>query len=61
MRQMMRESLTALEQGRDPLCIVRDPAKQRITFPQKSSMMGQKQADADYTLGFVATRSEVPG
>jgi len=58
MRQMMRESLAALEEGRDPLCIVRDPAKQRITFPQKSSMMEQKQADADYTLGFVATRSE---
>jgi hypothetical protein len=45
-----------LEQGKDPLCIIRDPATQVIDFPQKSSMMQQKQADADYTLGFIATR-----
>ncbi len=57
MRQMMRESLAAIEQGRDPLCIIRDPARQIVDFPQKSSMMAQKQADADYTLGFLATRS----
>ena len=50
MREMMRESLAALEQGKDPLCIIRDPAKQVIDFPQKSSMMEQKQADANYAL-----------
>jgi len=57
LRQMMRESLAALEQGNDPLCLIRDPAKQVVDFPQKSSMMQQKQADADYTLGFLATRA----
>ena len=57
MRQMMRESLAAVEEGRDPLCIIRDPAKQIVDFPQKSTMMQQKQDDADYTLGFLATRS----
>ena len=50
MREMMRESLAAVEQGKDPLCIIRDPAKQVIDFPQKSSMMEQKQADANYAL-----------
>ncbi len=57
MRQMMRESLAAIQQGKDPLCVIRDPAQQIVDFPQKSSMMAAKQADADYTLGFVATRS----
>ncbi len=50
LREMMRESLAAIEQGKDPLCIIRDPAKQVIDFPQKSSMMEQKQADANYAL-----------
>jgi 5,5'-dehydrodivanillate O-demethylase oxygenase subunit len=57
MRRMMRESLALIEEGKDPLYIIRDPAKQRVDFPQKSSMMAQKQGDADYTLGFMATRS----
>jgi 5,5'-dehydrodivanillate O-demethylase oxygenase subunit len=57
MRQMMRDSLAAIEQGRDPLCIIRDPGKQLVDFPQKSTMMAQKQADADYSLGFMATRA----
>ncbi len=47
---LMRESLAAIEQGKDPLCIIRDPAKQVIDFPQKSSMMEQKRADANYAL-----------
>lgn len=53
MREMMRESLAAIEQGEDPLCVIRDPAKQLIDFPQKSSMMEQKQDDANYKAGFV--------
>lgn len=57
MRQMMRELLAALDEGRDPLCLIRDPSKQIVDFPQKSTMMQQKQDDADYTLGFLATRS----
>jgi 5,5'-dehydrodivanillate O-demethylase len=56
MRQMMRDSLAAIREGRDPLCIIRDPAQQLVDFPQKSSMMAAKQADADYTLGYAATR-----
>ena len=57
MRQMMRESLAAIAAGKDPLCIVRDPAQQKIVFPQKSTMMSQKSQDADYTLGFMATKT----
>jgi hypothetical protein len=52
MRQMMRESLAALDRGEDPLCIIRDPARQTVIFPQKSTMMQAKQADVDYALGF---------
>jgi 5,5'-dehydrodivanillate O-demethylase oxygenase subunit len=52
MRQMMRESLAAIERGEDPLCIIRDPARQAVIFPQKSTMMQEKQADVDYALGF---------
>lgn len=55
MRQMMRESLAAVAQGKDPLCVIRDPAKRAVDFPQKSSMMEQKQADPNYGLGFIAT------
>ncbi len=32
MRQMMRQSLAAVAAGRDPLFLIRDPAKQRIAF-----------------------------
>ena len=56
MRQMMREALAAVEAGKDPLCIIRDHALQNVDFPQKSTMMAQKQDDADYTAGFVATK-----
>jgi hypothetical protein len=54
---MMRESMAAIAEGRDPLCIIRDPAAQKIVFPQKSTMMAQKQDDADYTLGFMSTKA----
>jgi 5,5'-dehydrodivanillate O-demethylase len=57
MRQMMRESLAAIEAGTDPLCIIRDPAQQKVVFPQKSTMMAQKSKDADYSLGFMATKT----
>jgi len=51
MRRMMRESLALIEQGKDPLHIIRDPAKQKIDFPQKSSMMQTKRDDVGYALG----------
>ena len=50
MRQMLRESLAALKDGDDPLCIIRDPEKQIIRFPQKSSMLEERQLDADYSM-----------
>jgi len=57
MRQMMRESMALVAEGKDPLCVIRDPAQQKIVFPQKSTMMERKSEDADYTLGFVATKT----
>lgn len=51
MRKMMRESLEAVAQGKDPLCIIRDPAQQKIDFPQKSTMMEKKHEDVGYALG----------
>jgi hypothetical protein len=52
MRRMMRESLDAVAQGRDPLCVIRDPAKQNIDFMQKASMMQERQAEGNYAGGF---------
>jgi 5,5'-dehydrodivanillate O-demethylase oxygenase subunit len=52
MRRLMRESLALMEEGKDPLCIIRDPARQRIVFPQKSSLMSQRQDDPSYAGGF---------
>jgi hypothetical protein len=52
MRRMMRESLEAVQQGKDPLCIIRDPAQQRIDFPQKSLLMKQKHDEPNYAGGW---------
>lgn len=52
MRRMMKESLAAIEQGKDPLCVIRDPAQQKIDFPQRSSLMQESSQGADYALGF---------
>jgi 5,5'-dehydrodivanillate O-demethylase len=52
MRRMMRESLAAVAEGRDPLCIIRDPARQLVDFPQKSTLMQQRQAEPNYAGGF---------
>jgi 5,5'-dehydrodivanillate O-demethylase len=51
LRHMLRESLANIAKGEDPPCVNRDPDKQVIDFPQKSSMMEETQAAADYTLG----------
>jgi 5,5'-dehydrodivanillate O-demethylase oxygenase subunit len=52
MRQMMRDSLAAVAEGRDPLCIIRDPAEQNITFPQKAAMMNVQQPEVDYSVDY---------
>jgi 5,5'-dehydrodivanillate O-demethylase len=49
-REMMREALAAFEAGQDPPAIIRDPAHQRVDFPQKSVMMNQQQEDVSYVL-----------
>ncbi len=50
MRKMMREALAAVATGRDPPCIIRDPAKQIVDFRQQSTMMAQKQGDVSYAM-----------
>jgi len=52
-RKMLRESLELIAEGKDPLCIIRDPEKQKIIFPQKSSMMEQRQDHLNYNRAFV--------
>jgi 5,5'-dehydrodivanillate O-demethylase oxygenase subunit len=52
MRQMMRESLEAVANGRDPLCIIRDPDEQKIVFQQKAAMMNVQQEDVDYSVDY---------
>ena len=59
MRQMMRESLAAVAQGRDPLCVIRDPAHQTIDFPQKSTMVEQRHQDVGYALGMSKALQEI--
>jgi hypothetical protein len=44
--------LQAIEEGKDPLGVVRDPAMQNIDFPQRSTMMEQTRGDMDYRTGF---------
>ena len=52
MRKMMRESLAAIAEGKDPLCVVRDPALQAIEFRQQASLMEQRRPDITYAGGF---------
>jgi 5,5'-dehydrodivanillate O-demethylase len=59
MRQMMRESLQAIAEGKDPLCIIRDPAKQAVNFPQKSTMMSERRDDVGYQLGYSEALQEL--
>jgi 5,5'-dehydrodivanillate O-demethylase len=53
MRQMMRESLALVADGKDPLCIIRDPAKQEVDFPVQATMTEQTNDDVGYGKGFV--------
>jgi 5,5'-dehydrodivanillate O-demethylase len=52
MRQMMRESLAAVAAGKDPLCIIRDPAGQKVDFPVQATMTEQTQDDVGYARGY---------
>ena len=59
MRKMMRESLAAVARGEDPLCIIRDPARQNVDFQQSAGSFQEKRADVGYSLGYgAATRAE---
>jgi hypothetical protein len=49
---MMRESLAAVAAGKDPLCVIRDPAKENVDFRQQSMLMDQRQAEGNYAGGF---------
>jgi 5,5'-dehydrodivanillate O-demethylase len=52
MRKMMRESLAAVANGDDPLCIIRDPARQAVEFRQQASLMQQRQDGVAYARAF---------
>jgi 5,5'-dehydrodivanillate O-demethylase len=52
-RKMLRESLALIEEGKDPLSVIRDPEQQKIIFPQKSSMMEKRQDHLNYNRAFV--------
>ena len=60
MRQMMRESLAAIAEGKDPLCIIRDPAMQNVDFAQKAALMVHRQAEGSYA-GDLAREIETAG
>jgi 5,5'-dehydrodivanillate O-demethylase oxygenase subunit len=47
MRQMLRESLSAIAAGTDPHCLIRDPAKQIVDFAQKPTLSGNNPDNAD--------------
>jgi 5,5'-dehydrodivanillate O-demethylase len=52
MRRLMRESLAAVAAGDDPLCLIRDPAHQKVDFRQQAALMDQRQAEGNYAGGF---------
>ena len=52
MRRMMREALAAIEAGTDPLCVIRDRAKEKVDFRQQSTLMNERQAVGNYAGGF---------
>ncbi len=57
-RKMLRESLDLIAAGKDPLCLIRDPAKQKIFFPQKSTAMSQRQDHLNYGRAFTQAAAE---
>lgn len=51
-RKIFREALADIAAGRDPLAVIRDPAKQVVQLAFKSDMMKERVADAYYSAGF---------
>lgn len=45
MRQMMKESLAAIAAGKDPIGIIRDPAKQVVDLAQNATLAAQNLVD----------------
>jgi len=58
MRKLMRDSLALIKAGKDPLHVIRDPAKANVDFNQKAARMDERQAVADYAGGFGAQAAE---
>ena len=52
MLRMMREALAAIEEGKDPPCVIRDPAQQAVDFRQQAALMKERQAEGNYAGGF---------
>ena len=52
MRKMMRESLAAVAAGKDPLCVIRDPAGQKVDFQRNAGSFQEKREDVGYALGY---------
>jgi 5,5'-dehydrodivanillate O-demethylase oxygenase subunit len=52
MRKMMRDSLDAVAAGKDPLCIIRDPAQANVDFNQKATLMDERREEGEYAGGF---------
>jgi 5,5'-dehydrodivanillate O-demethylase len=52
MRKMMRESLAAVAAGKDPLFVIRDPAKQNVDFQRNAGSFQEKREDVGYALGY---------
>jgi 5,5'-dehydrodivanillate O-demethylase oxygenase subunit len=60
MRKMMRESLAAVAAGKDPLCVIRDTAKQNIDFQRNAGSFQEKRDDVGYVEGYgERTQAEV--
>ena len=51
-RRIFREALADIAAGKDPLAVIRDPAKQHVELAFKSDMMKERVGDAYYAAGF---------
>ncbi len=57
-RKIFREALADIAAGKDPLAVIRDPAKQFVQLAFKSDMMKQRVEDAHYSAGFHQAAAE---
>ena len=51
LRKLIREAMAAIEAGKDPLGVIRDPAKHHVHFPHKSPAMAQRSDGVSYAMG----------